>query len=218
MDNKEYLSTENYYNNHAQSFIDNTFNLSSQMSPILEDFVNRLPKNAVVLDVGCGSGRDSLSFLEKGFHVVAIDNSTELARHASDKINHPVLVADILNISQMDWTNKFDGVWAMASLLHLKKEDLPLALDNCIGALKDGGVFFASFKVGNHTGFDDKGRFFSFYQQEELKELLENTGLFDKIEFKLNEDNLQRADVSWISVFAHKSLELKHHNKRKHTL
>lgn len=198
-------STMKYYNEHTQSFIDNTFTM--EITSSLEKFKHALPVNAKVLDVGCGSGRDSLYFLNNGIEVVAFDASEEMAFLASQKINHPVLVK---NIEDMNWENEFDGVWAMASLLHLKKEYIQEAITSCIKSLKQdtAGLFFASLKMGTGEGYDEKGRFFSYYTKEELSNILEKTEYFRNIEFDINQDKLDRPGLSWISFIAEKKPEL----------
>lgn len=197
--------TLDYYNQHANEFVENTFH--AQISQSLERFIHLLPKKAHILDVGCGSGRDSLYFLNQGYSVVSFDASEEVAKIAEKTIQHPVLVQDI---ETMPWNNEFDGVWAMASLLHLPKEKLFLAITHCVKALKseESGYFFASFKIGSGEYYDEKRRFFSYYQPEELKEILDNTDYFTNITYDINEDSLGRAGLSWISFFAEKKAGL----------
>lgn len=199
MINKE--STLEYYEKNAQSFIDNTFDV--EVSEMMNGFIKLLPLNGSILDVGCGSGRDTLAFLNKGFKVTAFDASPVLAKLSSEKINYPIIVR---TIEEMDWNDQFDGVWAMASLLHLKKEDLIGGIKNCVKALKiqNAGIFFATFKIGQEESYDDKGRFFSYYQQEELHELLQKTNYFDKIMFTQSEDKLGRNQLQWLTVTAYK--------------
>lgn len=201
--------TLNYYNDNAQTFIDRTF--EAQVSSTREDFISLVKKsdsnssnlsveNAKILDVGAGSGRDTLFFLKRGLDVVAFDGSREVAKLASEKINHPVLVC---SIEDMPWENEFDGVWAMASLLHLPKKDMPMGIKNCLKALKaEGGIFFASLKAGEGEAFDEMGRFFSYYQPNELKEMIMATGLVESVEVSTQGDTLGRGELTWINVYA----------------
>ncbi len=75
-------NTINYYNQNAESFIANTQN--ADMHPTQERFLRLLDANTSILDFGCGSGRDTKYFLEKGYQVTAIDGSAELCRLASE--------------------------------------------------------------------------------------------------------------------------------------
>lgn len=190
-------TTLDYYNQNAQQFIDDTFNANIQAT--IEKFSLMMPTKAKILDVGCGSGRDSKYFLEQGFDVVAFDASESLAKLASEKINHSVLVK---TIGEMTWVDEFDGVWAMASLLHLPKSEFEDAISRCFAALKVDGQFFCSLKIGQGEGLDAKGRFFSYYTPEELKECLSRYS--QSIVFDVNEDSLGRAGLSWVNFIAKK--------------
>ena len=205
MNNAFKEKTLDYYNQHANEFVENTFH--AQISQSLEFFTRLLCPKAHILDVGCGSGRDSLYFINRGYSVVSFDASEEVAKIAETTISHPVLVQDI---ETMPWNNEFDGVWAMASLLHLPKNQLQLAITNCVKSLKvqEKSYFFASFKIGEGEHYDEKGRFFSYYQPDEIKNILNNTHYFQDIKYEINEDSLGRTGLSWISFFAEKKIGL----------
>ena len=75
-------SNVEYYNNNADSFFEGSVN--ADMSYTRDKFMSFLPDNAVVLDAGCGSGRDSKAFLDAGFdvnisssHALFLGNSKE---------------------------------------------------------------------------------------------------------------------------------------------
>lgn len=202
MDSQE--RTLNYYDNNAEEFVNNTFSVDTTQT--IAGFVKNIRVGGEILDVGCGSGRDSKYFLELGYKVTAFDASKEIANIASDKINHPVLH---LQVQEMNWENKFDGVWAMASLLHLPKDEIPNAIQKCITSLKEGGTFFASFKSGEGESFDNKGRYFSYFSIEELNTIMETFPEIDKfkVTYSGTEDALKR-DVTWINISATKKPEL----------
>lgn len=73
-------TTINYYNLNAKNFIENTQNADMHLAQ--EKFLQLLPGSASILDFGCGSGRDTKYFLEKGYQVAATDGSAELCRLA----------------------------------------------------------------------------------------------------------------------------------------
>ena len=64
-------TTINYYNLNAKKFIENTQNADMHLAQ--EAFLQLLPGSASILDFGCGSGRDTKYFLEKGYQVAATD-------------------------------------------------------------------------------------------------------------------------------------------------
>lgn len=195
-------STENYYNQNAETFIQNTF--EADVSENIKNFISLLPKNAKILDVGCGSGRDSKTFLDLGFDVVAFDSSIVLAEKASQKINHPVLH---LKIEDLSFENEFDGVWAMASLLHLSKKELPSSLDKCLKSLKENGKFFLSLKEGEGESVDENGRFFSYYSKDEIINTFKSLGQPNITCFSQS-DKLGR-NVNWLSFIVTKTPQLK---------
>ena len=78
----------NYYNENAKEFFEGTAYVD--MSDNYKDFLSYVPKQGKILDAGCGSGRDSLIFIQKGYSVEAIDGSSEMCRLASEHIGQEV--------------------------------------------------------------------------------------------------------------------------------
>ncbi len=197
-------STINYYNLNAQKYFDSTFD--KQAITLLKDFCSDLPKNSTILDVGCGSGRDSLYFIEQGFKVIAIDASADLAQLASQKIGQKVIVT---KVQDLNIQHKVDAVWAMASLLHLPKNELPIAIHKCLTALKPNqpGKFMCSLKLGEGQSYDENGRFFSYYKPEEIKDILTTTGWFEHLTITVTGDNLGR-DTQWINAIGTVNIQL----------
>ena len=104
--------TINYYQNHAQAFFADTIGVD--MSSLYAPFIAHLVPGARVLDAGCGSGRDSRAFLEMGYQVEAFDASSEMVRMASQ---HSGLAVKQMTFSDVDATDRYDGIWCCASLL-----------------------------------------------------------------------------------------------------
>ena len=109
-----------------------------------------------MLDCGCGSGRDTKYFLEKGYDVIAIDGSKELCMKASKLTG-----IDIKHMffQDINFDKRFDGIWACASLLHLSKEDLIEVINKLKLAMTSRGVLYISFKYGEFCGLRN-GRYF----------------------------------------------------------
>ena len=140
-------TTINYYNLNAKKFIENTQNADMHLTQ--DKFLQLLPESASILDFGCGSGRDTKYFLEKGYQVVATDGSAELCRLASSFTG--IKVKEML-FQELDEIGVYDGIWACSSILHLPKQELlPVIRKMCI-ALKDNGVIYTSFKYSNFEG------------------------------------------------------------------
>ena len=129
------------------------------MQQFYDRFEKYLPEGASVLDAGCGSGRDSKHFIEKGYTVTAFDASETMCECASKMTG---LEVRKLTFQEMDYKDCFDGIWACASLLHVPENELSIVLSKLFLSLRDGGVLYASWKCGEAERVEDSsGRFFS---------------------------------------------------------
>ena len=158
--------TIQYYENNAVSFAEGT--RAVDFAAIQNLFLNFLPRGGYILDFGCGSGRDTKYFLEHGFRVDAIDGSKELCRFASDYTG--IRVRHML-FQELSEREKYDGIWACASILHLKKQEIPSVLEKMITATKPGGIIYLSFKYGDFEG-ERNGRYFTNMTESSMEELL----------------------------------------------
>lgn len=150
-----------FYNENVESFFSQT--IKADMSFLYKKFLDNLPqKTGKILDLGCGSGRDSKFFKELGFEVVALDLSEELAKKASEYIGQEVIVKDM---RELDFENEFVGVWACASILHLPIEDIEELFDKIIKSLIPNGIFYSSFKYGD-IDYEKDGREFTCLSKE----------------------------------------------------
>lgn len=114
-------STLKYYNQNADQFVQGT--LSVDFKQTQDRFLAKLPAGAYSLDFGCGSGRDTKYFLENGYQVDAADGSEELCKIASDYTGIKVKQMLFEELCDVD---KYDGIWACSSILHLSKDTLVL--------------------------------------------------------------------------------------------
>ncbi len=109
---KEYVDiTLDYYDVNAESFCFGTQNAA--FSEHQDTFLSYLPPQASILDLGCGSRRDSRAFLHKGYDVEAMDGSKELCRLASQCIGKEVKCC---KFQELEAENLYDGIWACASI------------------------------------------------------------------------------------------------------
>lgn len=196
--------TLNYYNDQAKHFVEQTISLD--MSALYTPFVQKLNhKGAIggqILDLGCGSGRDSLYFAQLGFEVTAIDGSLSLIKMASEHHAMPNLSWACLTFEQVlnkGWQNKFDGIWACASLLHVAYADIALLINQLLGLLNHNGIFYASFKYGESERLDNN-RFFCDMNErrwEVIKLKLDNK-INDTIWLTL--DQRQDRENQWFNI------------------
>ena len=133
------------YDTYAETFEERTMEMTERMVPDLNKFVSSL-NGFRVLDIGCGPGRDSGYLRNTGCVVTSLDFSKEMLRLCGNR-NPRVVLGDLENLPFLDV--KFDGVWAVTSLLHMPKAELPNVLENINGLLRTGGMFYISMKEGN---------------------------------------------------------------------
>ena len=157
----ENYDTLKFYNENAEKYCEQTIN--GDMTEAYNSFMVFLPDKAYILDFGCGSGRDSKFFIEKGYTVRAIDGSKELCKLASKYIGQKV---DELNDESM-----YDGIWACSSILHVEREQLPDILRKMIRAIKEDGVIYASFKIGDKEIVQD-GKYYNYITKEVFEDML----------------------------------------------
>lgn len=158
--------TLNYYQNNAQTFFDGTVNVD--MTSLYADFIRHLPQHALVLDAGCGSGRDALAFYQQGYRVEAFDASPELVVLARQHTNLPV---KHMTFTELDAVKKYEGIWCCASLLHVPYAELPGVMDKLANALKPDGIWYLSFKYGDGER-EQAGRRFSDMNESRLAVLI----------------------------------------------
>ncbi len=158
--------TLNYYNQNAQSFSDSTLHVD--MSALYAEFLPLIPKHGHILDAGCGSARDAMYFKQQGFTVSAFDASPELAKLASNYLQQAV---EVKTFQQLNCTNKYDGIWCCASLLHVPKVELPQVFLKLQNALKPNGVLYVSFKYGTQERVHN-GREFTDLNESALTALI----------------------------------------------
>ena len=162
-------STIDYYNKNAKTFFDET--MEGDFDELYSKFLKYVPENGYILDYGCGSGRDSKAFIERGYRVKAIDGSQEICNLASEFINQKV---ECMRFDELNDKEEYDAIWACASIIHVKQEELPIILNKMYDALKDNGVMFISFKT--ETGFEVKeGRYFNYVTKEIMEKIISET-------------------------------------------
>ncbi|WP_296202314.1 class I SAM-dependent methyltransferase [Psychrobacter sp. UBA3962] len=199
--------TLSFYNQHADAYIKQTRQID--LHALYDAFVSQLPTDIKIpqhiLDVGCGSGRDSFWFSNSlGANVTAIDGSSELikrnqAYYAASNINWRHL--KFKDIKHQGWQNQFIGIWACASLLHLPFNELPNTLEDLMDTLVSGGTMYASFKHGD-SGRWEGDRFFCDMNKERFVEALQLINFNSYLDYKtwISADQQGGREVEWFNV------------------
>ena len=192
--------TLRYYDRNADAFAGGT--LSADMSSARQRFLACLSPGAAILDFGCGSGRDTKAFLELGFSVEASDGSEELCRKATGLTG--ICVKHML-FSELSAVDRYDGIWACASILHLPKPELLDVLGKIAAALKKDGVLYCSFKYGTFEGMRS-GRYFTDFTEETLAEFWKGADGLTVFDSWITADvRPGREEERWINILARRS-------------
>ena len=191
--------TLSYYNTNTSSFIEST--QSVQMTEAWNRFTLKLAPSSLILDFGCGSGRDTKYFLEHGFKVDATDGSSELCAAASKFTG--ITVRQVLF---QNWKSeqKYNGIWACSSILHLNKQELKQVIVNLKDALLPSGIFYTSFKYGNFEGVRN-GRYFTDMTESSFTELINEVSGLEIIEEWITSDvRPGKKEEKWLNVILKK--------------
>lgn len=191
--------TVKYYEERALNYLNET--QTCNMSHLYSFFLKYLSPSDSILDIGFGSGRDMLAFKKMGYHVLGIDPTPAFVKNAKE------LGLNVLNnsIEEYQSEREFDGIWACASLLHIKEKDLHKVFKKCAEMLKENGTMYASFKYGEFVG-ERNNRYFVDLNENNIKKYLMNSGLF-LVEFLITKDvRKDRSEERWLNVILKKTL------------
>ena len=194
------MNTLDYYNKNSEEYFNSTLNVD--MTNTYKPFLKLVPKDGKILDLGCGSGRDSMNFMKLGYEVTSVDGAKKLAKKASVLLGNEVIVS---TFEELELKEKFHGIWACASLLHIKREDLKIVLNNLYNNLDDNGVFYMSFKYGEKEYVDDKNRYFNCFTDESIISFINENTKYNILGLYITEDKLGRVnEVKWVNLICNK--------------
>ena len=187
-----------YYNNNADQFFAST--IEADISALRGRFTKYLKQGDYILDLGCGSGRDTKAFLDQGFIVDAIDGCEALCEKASEYTGIKVKHQYFQDLNEED---KYNGVWACASLLHVAYDELTDVFTRIHKALKTNGIIYMSFKLGDSDVIRD-GRCFTDINDSRFDYLnIQKLG-FEEIDRWQTIDVRPDRNVEWFNVMLKK--------------
>ena len=192
------MDSIDYYDRYAVPYYEETVDFSLEEQ--LERFIELLPESADVLDLGCGSGRDTVFLEEEGCVVTAMDGSEKMCELASIHTGKEVLH---LKVEDMEFDDVFHGIWACAVLGHFTPDEVKGVMEKILKALKDDGILYFSVKKGERNG-KYHGRYFYDYDREALNDLLDafpNIKVLDI--WKTNDVRADKSD-RWFNVLLRK--------------
>ena len=192
--------TIRYYDEHVDAFCASTCDLN--MENLYSRFLPYIPTGGRILDAGCGSGRDSKAFLDRGYKVVSIDASEMMVEKTANLMGQP---AQCMRFDELPFVAEFDGIWTCASLLHVPRQDTKTVWSILLRAMKPGAVWYMSFKEGLQEQIRN-GRLFNDQTESSVRV---TAGLFSEI---LIIDVWSTADVrpgrhaeTWVNALLEKS-------------
>jgi len=130
-----------------------------------------------VLDLGCGPGHHAAAMAQAGLDVLAVDGSTEMVALAAAL---PGVTAWHALFDDIPQFGPVDGIWASFSLLHAPRADFPRHLAALRALCPTGAPFVLGMKLGTGEETDHLGRFYSYYTEHELNDLLTAAGFTPK--------------------------------------
>lgn len=192
--------TLEYYNKQFETYVEDTLNVD--FAETQNRFINKLKKGSYILDFGCGSGRDTKYFLERGFKVTAIDGSVELCKFASKLTGIEVKHMYFQELSEVE---AYDGIWACSSILHLPYADLVDVMQKMVTAVKKQGIIYTSFKYGTFEG-ERNGRYFTDMNEAKFAEFMKNFPSLQLEEFWVTGDvRPGRGEEKWLNLILRKT-------------
>ena len=146
----------NYYESNAERYAAET--ISADMSEQYQRFLPLLKKGAKILDVGSGSGRDVCYFQKQGYQATALEPSKNLCREIRKVFSGEIVCSDIQDYRPAE---RYDGIWACASLIHLQEEEVLCFFKKIDMYLNDNGIVYASGEKWNFHRRSGGRTFFS---------------------------------------------------------
>ena len=185
----------NYYESNAEHYAAETF--SADMSKQYQRFLPLLKNGVKILDVGSGSGRDACYFQKQGYQVTALEPSKNLCREIRKVFSGEIVCSNIQNYRP---TERYDGIWACASLIHLQEEEILCFFKKIDMYLNDNGIVYASGKSGISTGEVEDGRFFLEFTEQLVEKILTVNKQLKLEQRWYTEDVSGRRGFQWLNV------------------
>jgi SAM-dependent methyltransferase len=191
-----------HYEANARSFRDATWDhdVSQNRDALLRAI--SAPRPWVLLDLGCGPGRDLAYFRSLGHEAVGLDASLAFVEMARAATGCEVLHQSFLELSLP--AGRFHGIFANASLFHVPTQELPRVLGQLRDALVDGGALFSSNPHGPDTEGFSGGRYGAFHTLETWRDHGTRAG-FAEVEHYYRPAGKPRAEQPWLATVWRKS-------------
>jgi len=187
------------YDAHAADYaLKNHNHLSND--PRLLEFITACPAGGRVLDLGCGPGTSAAVMAKAGLLAEATDASAEMVALANQQTG---VAARLAQFEDLKARFIYDGIWANFCLLHAPRSAFSSHLAAIKQALKPGGAFYIALKTGKGEARDTLGRLYTYYEEDELNDLLAREGFTVLNSTHGSSEGLDGQIAPWISVATH---------------
>jgi len=185
-----------HYDENAESFRIGT--KDHDVSQNIAALLDALPKEKTldILDFGCGPGRDMCVFKSMGHRPTGLDGSKEFCKMAVKQSGCPTLNQQFLKLELEE--NRYDGIFANASLFTVPSQELPRVLKELHSALRKDGILFSSNPRGNAEGW--QGQRYGHYMEFEASETFLQQSGFKIIEYYYRPAGKPRAEQPWLAI------------------
>ena len=189
-------TTLSYYERSAEDFREGTrdHDVSQNIAALLRHIEGESP--FVILDLGCGPGRDLKTFAELGHRAIGLDGAAAFAAMARASTGCEVWQQDFRSLDLPG--ERFDGIFANASLFHVPSQDLPRVLRQLHAALKPGGVLFSSNPRGQNEEGWNNGRYGAYHDLRAWRRYMLDAG-FIELEHYYRPTGLPRERQPWLA-------------------
>ena len=185
-----------YYEHRAEEFRAGTrdHDVSQNIAALLRHIEGEPP--FTILDFGCGPGRDLKTMMALGHTAIGLDGAAALAAMARTETGCEIWQQDFLTLSLP--SNRFDGIFANASLFHVPSLELPRVLHQLHASLKPAGVLFSSNPRGENDEGWNGGRYGVYHDLAAWRRYLSNAG-FTELEHYYRPTGLPREQQPWLA-------------------
>jgi SAM-dependent methyltransferase len=194
--------TLEHYNQQAEQFWEGTrgHDVTQNIAALL-GAIHGVPP-FTILDLGCGPGRDLKVFADMGHVAIGVEGASKLAAMARAHGGCEVWEQDFIRLELP--AERFDGVFANASLFHVPHQELPRVLGELRACLKPGGALFSSNPRGHNEEGWNRGRYGAYHDLEAWREYMTAAG-FVEIEHYYRPPGLPREQQPWLASVWRKS-------------
>ena len=188
-------TTLSHYQQSAEGFREGTrdHDVSQNIDALLRHIQGSAP--FTVLDFGCGPGRDLQAFTRLGHVAIGLDGTERFTQMAREDSGCEVWHQDFLKLDLP--AERFDGIFANASLFHVPTQELEHVLSKLHASLKPGGVLLSSNPRGdNREGWNEQ-RYGAYHDLENWRAMLTAVG-FVELEHYYRPAGLPRDQQPWL--------------------